>query len=254
MRKGHLSGGFTLVELLMAVAVGLVLLGAIWSAVMAGQRSSVGIERKVTTGQDARIALEIMAAEIRMASFNPMFAMGLWIDPASCSPAANQGWRGIQEATSTVITIEMDLDPDGQCGNSGNEIIRYAYDEPSGRITRETIRCASGIRTSSGAQPFLGPIPSNPAVPNCAGHQRGCARVSLLRWQRGRGRESAGRIRRIRRIEIVLLAVSSDADPRTGEPRRLAFSNERHAEESRGSILKRGGGKENEGTRKRDLP
>ena len=224
MRKGHLSGGFTLVELLMAVAVGLVLLGAIWSAVMAGQRSSVGIERKVTTGQDARIALEIMAAEIRMASFNPMFAMGLWIDPASCSPAANQGWRGIQEATSMVITIEMDLDPDGQCGNSGNEIIRYAYDEPSGRITRETIRCASGIRTSSGAQPFLGPIPSNPAVRTVRVINGG---VPVFRYYDGKGAEVVNlpaEIPRIRRIEIVLLAVSSDADPRTGEPRRLAFS------------------------------
>jgi type IV pilus assembly protein PilW len=224
LRKGHLSGGFTLVELLMAVAVGLVLLGAIWSAVMAGQRSSVGIERKVTTGQDARIALEIMAAEIRMASFNPMFAMGLWIDPASCSPAANQGWRGIQEATSAAITIEMDLDPDGQCGNSGNEIIRYAYDEPSGRITRETIRCASGIRTSSGAQPFLGPIPSNPAVRTVRVINGG---VPVFRYYDGKGAEVMNlpaEIPRIRRIEIVLLAVSSDADPRTGEPRRIAFS------------------------------
>jgi type IV pilus assembly protein PilW len=224
MKKGYGAGGFTLVELLMAVAVGLVLLGAIWSAVMAGQRFSVGIERKVTTGQDARIALEIMAAEIRMASFNPMFAMGLWIDPASCSPAANQGWRGIQEATSTVITIEMDLDPDGQCGNSGNEIIRYAYDEPSGRITRETIRCASGIRTSSGAQPFLGPIPSNPAVRTVRVINGG---VPVFRYYDGKGAEVMNlpaEIPRIRRIEIVLLAVSSDADPRTGEPRRIAFS------------------------------
>jgi prepilin-type N-terminal cleavage/methylation domain-containing protein len=224
LRKGHLSGGFTLVELLMAVVVGLVLLGAIWSAVMAGQRSSVGIERKVTTGQDARTALEIMAAEIRMASFNPLFARGMWIDPASCSPAANQSWRGIQEASAAAITIEMDLDPDGQCGNSGNEIIRYAYDEPSGRITRETIRCASGIRTSSGAQPFLGPIPSNAAVRTVRVINGG---VPVFRYYDGKGAEVVNlpaEIQRIRRIEIVLVAESADVDPRTGESRRLAFS------------------------------
>ena len=224
MRKRPLSSGFTLVEMLMAVAVGLVLLGAIWSAVVAGQRSSAGIERKVTTGQDARTALEIMAAEIRMASFNPLFAMGMWIDPASCSPAANQSWRGIQEATSAAVTIEMDLEPDGQCGNSGNEIIRYAYDEPSGRITRETIRCASGIRTSSGAQPFLGPILSNPAVrtPRVIN-----GNVPLFRYYDGRGAEIVNlpaEIPRIRRVEIALLVESADADPRTGEPRRMAFS------------------------------
>jgi len=208
----------------MAVVVGLVLLGAIWSAVIAGQRSSVGIERKVTTGQDARTALEIMAAEIRMASFNPMFATGMWIDPASCSPAADQSWRGIQEATSVAVTIEMDLDPDGQCGNSGNEIIRYAYDAVSERITRETIRCAAGIRTSSGAQPFLGPIPSNPAVrtPRVIN-----GATPLFRYYDGRGAEIVNlpaEIPRIRRIEIALVVESADADPRTGEPRRMTFS------------------------------
>ena len=144
----------------MAVVVGLVLLGAIWSAVVAGQRSSAGIERKVTTGQDARAALEIMGAEIRMASFNPLYARGLWVDPASCSPAANQGWRGIQEAAASSVTIEMDLDPDGLCGSSGSEIIRYAYhahvgedhagDDPL-RIRNQDV---IGGATVSGAHPL----------------------------------------------------------------------------------------------------
>ena len=60
------SRGFTLTELVMAVAVGLVLLAAVSTAMVSGQRSATGIERKVTTNQDARAALEIMAAEIRM--------------------------------------------------------------------------------------------------------------------------------------------------------------------------------------------
>ena len=48
------SRGFTVVELVMAVAVGIVLLAAVSTAVVSGQRSSTGIERKVTTNQDAR--------------------------------------------------------------------------------------------------------------------------------------------------------------------------------------------------------
>jgi hypothetical protein len=208
----------------MALVVGLVLLAAVWSAVVAGQRSSIGIERKITTGQDACAALEIMGSEIRMASFNPLFATGLWVDPASCGQAANQGRRGIQEASASSVTIEMDLDPDGHCGNSANEIIRYAYDAPSGRITRETIRCAAGIRTSSGAQPFLGPILSNPAVrtPRVIN-----GAIPLFRYYDGRGAEIANlpdEIPRIRRVEIALVVESADADPRTGEPRRMAFS------------------------------
>ncbi len=224
MKKSYGAGGFTLVELVMALVVGLILLAAVWSAVVAGQRSSVGIERKVTTGQDARAALEIMGAEIRMVSFNPLYATGLWVDPAGCGQAANQGWRGIQEAAASSVTIEMDLDPDGLCGSSGNEIIRYAYDAPSKRITRETIRCAAGARTSSGAQPFLGPIPSNPAVrtPRVVNGV-----VPLFRYYDGRGAEIVNlpsEIPRIRRIEIALVVESSDTDPRTGEPRRMTFS------------------------------
>jgi len=224
MKKSYGAGGFTLVELVMAMVVGLILLAAVWSAVVAGQRSSIGIERKVTTGQDARAALGIMGAEIRMASFNPLCTTGLWVHPPGCSQAANQGWRGIQEAAASSVTIEMDLDPDGLCGNSANEIIRYAYDAASERITRETIRCAAGIRTSSGAQPFLGPIPSNPAVRTPRVVNGG---AHLFRYYDGRGAEIVNlpaEIPRIRRIEIALVVESADADPRTGEPRRMTFS------------------------------
>ncbi|HNU84701.1 MAG: hypothetical protein QM256_00885 [Pseudomonadota bacterium] len=221
---GATERGFTVVELAMAVAVGLVILAAILSAVVAGQRSASGIERRVTTGQDARIALEIMGAEIRMASYNPLYAAGLWVTPADCRTAAEQGRRGIQEATATAITVEMDLDPDGLCGSSPNEIIRYAYDGPSGRVTRETIRCTAGRRTSSGAQPFLGPIPSNAAVKTLRVVN---GAVPLFRYYDGSGAEVVNlpaEVPRIRRIEIVLIVESADADPRTGQPRRIALS------------------------------
>lgn len=224
MRTGHTSGGFTLVEIVLAIAIGLVLLGAIWTAVWSGQRSSAGIERKVTTGQDARAALEIMAAEIRMASYNPMQSVGLWVNPQSCGPAVNQDWRGIQEATPSSVTIEMDLDPDGVCGNHGNEIIRYEYEPSSGRITRETIRCDSGVRTSSGGQPFLGPILSQPDVrtPRVIN-----GAVPLFRYYDGKGAEVVtlpAQIQLVRRIEIVLVVESADIDQGTGQPRRMSFS------------------------------
>lgn len=224
MVKRIRSGGFTLVEMLMAIAVGMILLASVWSAVVAGQHSSVGIERRVTTGQDARLGLELMAAEIRMVSFNPLYAAGLWVDPSTCGPAANQRWRGIQEATATSIAIEMDLEPDGRCGSTGNEIIRYAYDAARHRITRETIRCTAGTRTSSGGQPFLGPILSNPDVRTLRVINAG---VPVFRYYDGKGAEITDApvdAERVRRIEIALLVESADADPATGQPRRMSFS------------------------------
>jgi hypothetical protein len=118
----------------------------------------------------------------------------------------------------------MDLNSDGICGSSGNEIIRYAYDPPSGRLTRETIRCHSGIRTSSGRQPFLGPIPSNPNVRTARVINGG---VPVFRYYDGSGAEIVNLpadIHQIRRIEIALLVESFDVDPGRGQPRRMAYS------------------------------
>jgi type IV pilus assembly protein PilW len=64
-------GGFTLIEILMALFIGLILLGAVYISMTSGQRSSAGVERKVAAQQDTRAALEVMAMEISMASFNP---------------------------------------------------------------------------------------------------------------------------------------------------------------------------------------
>ena len=74
--------GFTLVEILMAVFIGLILLGAVYVSMNSGQRSSAGVERKVAAQQDVRAALEVMAMEISMASFNPNFMpAGIWKNP-----------------------------------------------------------------------------------------------------------------------------------------------------------------------------
>jgi type IV pilus assembly protein PilW len=90
--------GFTLVEIIMALAVGVIVIAAIGTAVVSGQRSSVGIEQKVTTNQDTRTALEFMATEIRMASCNPNVwpDISMWRNPSNCNLTANFINRGIQ--------------------------------------------------------------------------------------------------------------------------------------------------------------
>jgi prepilin-type N-terminal cleavage/methylation domain-containing protein len=218
--------GFTLVELVMAIAVGLVLLAAVWTAVWSGQRSSVGIERKVTTNQDARNALEIMATEVRMASFNPLATVNLWRAPGDCSVSGNQNWKGIQEATATAITVEMDLEPDGNCGNAASEIIRYEYDAANLRINREAITCIGGVRSPLALLSFLGPINGLPEVRTV---EVANGALPVFRYFDGAGTQIAyanlpNDIPRIRRIEIVLLVRSADVDPGTGQKRQMAYS------------------------------
>jgi len=51
--------------------------------------------------------------------------------------------------------------------------------------------------------------------------------VPLFRYYDGSGAEVVNlpaEVPRIRRIEIVLIVESADADPRTGQPRRIALS------------------------------
>jgi prepilin-type N-terminal cleavage/methylation domain-containing protein len=218
------SRGFTVVELVMAIAVGLVLLAALSTAVVSGQRSSTGIERKVTTNQDARAALEIMASEIRMASFNSLFTVNLWRNPTTCNVSGTQTYKGIQEATGTAITIEMDLDPDGNCGNAAGEIIRYEYDPANLRLNRESIACTPG--RSADVQSFLGPIAGQPGVRTV---EVANGALPVFRYFDGTGAQIAyanlpNDIPRIRRIEIALLVRSADVDPNTGQQRQMAYS------------------------------
>lgn len=220
------SRGFTLVELVMAITVGLVLLAAVWTAVWSGQRSSVGIERKVTTNQDARNALEIMSTEIRMASYNPFYTVNLWRNPGDCSVSGTQSWKGIQEATATAITIEMDLEPDGSCGNTAGEIIRYEYDAANLRLNRETITCTGGVRSPLAPLSFLGPVPGHPEVRSVEVEN---GALPVFRYFDGAGAEISyanlpNEIPRIRRIEIALLVSSADVDPGTGQKKQMAYS------------------------------
>jgi prepilin-type N-terminal cleavage/methylation domain-containing protein len=144
--------GFTLIEILVATAVSMIMLAAIGLAIQSTQRSTGGLERKVTAQQDVRSALELMAMEIRMASYNPTVAVNadIWRNTDCSFPATNPTYRGIQGATANSITIEMDIS-DGLGGDGqgylteSNEIISYNYvsADPDRYITRET-NCGGG--------------------------------------------------------------------------------------------------------------
>jgi prepilin-type N-terminal cleavage/methylation domain-containing protein len=222
MRK---HGGYTLVEMVVSIAVGLVIIAAIYAVVNVGQRSSVNVERKVAAHQDARAALGLMELEIQMASYNPTYATGIWRDPGNCANASgNQGRRGIQTATDSSITVEADIggssgDGDGVVGGSANEIITYVYDSANQYITRST--------NCGGNQPFLGDTPAS-------GRPRSTrvintAAVPVFRYFDAQGTEitTAGLpagIPNIARIDITLWVETEDVDANSGQRRRTIYS------------------------------
>lgn len=221
--------GFTLIELLVTMAVTTLLLGAVYMAVNSTQHHSTGIESRVLAQQDEKSALNLMALEIAMASYNPNFVTNLWINPpdgaAACGAAStNQHYLGIQEATATSIAVEMDIrgtaagsESNGVLGNS-NETIRYNYDTANQYITRAT-------NCSGGNQPFLGDTgtPRNVRVINQT------LGLPVFRYFDGSGTEIASAslpaaIPNIRRIVIILAVETEQIDPNTGQRKRLIYS------------------------------
>ena len=72
MEKANMrKNGFTLVEILIAMFVGALIMAAVYSLMTLTQKTSTSLDRKVITQQDTRTVLDLMAMEIRMASFNP---------------------------------------------------------------------------------------------------------------------------------------------------------------------------------------
>nr|MDJ0988105.1 prepilin-type N-terminal cleavage/methylation domain-containing protein [Desulfobacterales bacterium] len=69
--------GFTLVELLLAMAAGLIVMIAIFAAYQNHQRSHVTQQLVVDMQQNARAAMSLMKREIRMMGYDPAATDGV---------------------------------------------------------------------------------------------------------------------------------------------------------------------------------
>ncbi len=233
--------GFTLIELLIAITVAMIIGGAIFIAVQSGFRASSAIDAKVSAQQDVRAAMDLMALEINMTSYNPSNISNnlLWSDltttagqncSVSVAAPANPLRKGIREATPNSLTIEADINGDGLTGGAGqpNEVIRYVYVTAGADQYLTRCSCCTTSSTGSGGQPFLGDTIAS-------GRPRGVRVLNntmglpVFRYFDGFGAQidtvaQPDRITEIRRIDTTL-AVETDAiDPNTGQRRRMIYS------------------------------
>ncbi len=131
--------GFTLVELLIGMAVGLIVLGALASTFIIQSRSYDVQEQVVEMVQSARAAMDMISHEVRMAGYDPSLAstgiVGIPYDADQLQILAD--FRGNSDGPP--------VDPPDGLPNDPNEDVIYTHDDPNDRIDRNT---------GAGGQPF----------------------------------------------------------------------------------------------------
>src|SRR5262245_26044121 len=120
---------FTLIELMIALAIGMIVMASVATTFTTQTRAYSAQEQINQMEQNARGALDIMSREIKMAGYKP-----------------NGGSvTGVVSYSSTNLTIQADLNADGSVstGGSDNEQIAYAYDSANKKITRQVGNAAA---------------------------------------------------------------------------------------------------------------
>jgi type IV pilus assembly protein PilW len=120
--------GFTLVELLIAMAVGVVAMGSIAATFQIQFKSLKREEMASEMRNNVRVAVELMTKELLMAGYDP---------------SGNAG-AGIVTATASSINFTRDRDGDGLLTGVGEDI-EYEYDATDLTVTRNSHVIAENI-------------------------------------------------------------------------------------------------------------
>lgn len=126
--RTHTQDGFSLPELLIAMAIGLIITAAAMSSFITQRRSFALQEQVSEMVQSARVAMDIMTREIRMAGYDPTGAGFPGVTPnytTACDP---------YQAGPRLLA---DLDDDGT-PDEPNEDITYCFDAADLQIKRNT--------------------------------------------------------------------------------------------------------------------
>ena len=111
------AGGFTIVELLIAVSVFLVILFGIYNMFESNRDTYVTGTRKADVQQNARVAMDTISRQLRMAGYYPELYDN---DPASVTTTsipAPPTPAAVQFASQNALAVYGDLD--GTCANPG---------------------------------------------------------------------------------------------------------------------------------------
>lgn len=113
--------GFTFIELMVALAIGSVIVIGIYSTYTGQQRINQAQDQVVEIQQNLRAGLDMMSRELRMAGFDPDGKKNV----------------GFTVARETLVTFTMRADGDGR--NNDNDLQRDELDEYTDAAEQETV-------------------------------------------------------------------------------------------------------------------
>lgn len=110
--------GFSLVEMLITMAIVGIVISAIYSVFLSSNRSYTTQDQVANAQQGARVGVDFMVRDIRMAGLDPL-------SPAT--DAVDSDGAGIKVATATTIRFTSDINMDGIIQGATSERITYQY-------------------------------------------------------------------------------------------------------------------------------
>ena len=180
MRMTHKEKGFTMAELLVAMAIAGVVMAAVYSTYYSQQKSYVTQEQVAGMQQNLRAAIYIMERELRMAGYDP----------------TGKADAGIVTANANSLTVTMDIDDAAGTGTPDEDT-----DDTSEDITYS-------LYTSGGIQKLGRKSPST------ANNQPVAENIDALDFvylnQNG---QVTTTLSQIRSVEVSLVARTSRGDP-----------------------------------------
>ena len=141
-QNGPGSSGFTLVELLIVLAIFGVLMGMIFSSLTEGQNASVIARDEAEMQQNLQDVLALMTSEMRTIGFPPAsyYDQSYLQNPSS---PKNLVAQGLVEATSSVLKFQGDI--------NGDKTVDYVHYYVSGSAPPYSLhRFAGGIQSADG--------------------------------------------------------------------------------------------------------
>lgn len=130
--------GFTLIELVIGLAISLILMGVAVS-IFNVQRKSYSMQEQITEmQQNVRAAMDMIVREIRMAGYDP----------------TESGFVGIGTNTTTLLQIMADIDGNGTSTGTNEDITYRYYNASDTTYPREIKRKMQTGTTTAVFQPL----------------------------------------------------------------------------------------------------